>query len=266
METPMNLTAIIADDEPMMRAALREHLTALWPDLTILAEVEDGPSALLKVEALRPDIAFLDIRMPGMTGLEVARALTTNTRVVFVTAYSDHAVEAFESDAVDYIVKPAETARLAKVIAKLKRVLSLGDPSAAERLLSALNRLGVAPPAPRAEMPEDPRRAEWLQVATGAQGNQVRMVHIQDVLYFESDTKYTRVVANECEGLLRLTLKQVLELAGTDSFMQTHRSTVVNRKFVRAVHRTGEMLEIELKGRPERLKVSTANHHLFRAM
>jgi DNA-binding LytR/AlgR family response regulator len=261
-------TAVIADDEPMMRAALRDHLKSLWPDLDVLAEAEDGPSALLKIESLRPDIVFLDIRMPGMTGLEVARAKTVHTRIVFVTAYSDYAVEAFEADAIDYIVKPVETVRLVKVIAKLRRQLAEGDPAAAERLLNTLTRLGV-PSSVNAAAPlaaQDPRRLEWLQVAIGAQGNQVRMVHLQDVLYFESDTKYTRVVARECEGLLRLTLKEVLEHADPNVFLQTHRSTVVNRRFVHAVHRNGEAIEIELKGRTERLKVSTANHHLFRAM
>ncbi|MGM9483987.1 LytR/AlgR family response regulator transcription factor [Roseateles sp. NT4] len=260
-------TAVIADDEPMMRAALREHLRALWPELEIRAEAEDGLTALLKIEALRPDVAFLDIRMPGMTGLEVARAKTTASRIVFVTAYSDHAVEAFEADAVDYVVKPVETARLVKVIAKLKRQLAEGDPQAAERLLSTLQRLGVtAPVSPPPVWPQDTRRLDWLQVATGAHGEQVRMVHLQDVLYFESDTKYTRVVAHDCEGLLRLTLKEVLEQTDPGSFVQTHRSTVVNRRFVHAVHRKGEVVEIELKGRGERLKVSVANHHLFRAM
>lgn len=261
-------TAVISDDEPMMRAALREHLKALWPELQVLAEAEDGPTALLKVESLRPDIAFLDIRMPGMTGLEVARAKTTPARVVFVTAYSDHALEAFEADAVDYIVKPVDPVRLVKVIAKLRRQLEEGDPGATERLLSTLSRLGVAPGAPRAEsgVPEQGRRLEWLQVAVGAQGNQVRMVHVNDVVYFESDTKYTRVVAQDCEGLVRLTLKEVLEHADPRVFTQTHRSTVVNRRFIHAVHRNGEAVDIELKNRAERLRVSTANHHRFRAM
>lgn len=260
-------TAVIADDEPMMRAALRDYLKTLWPDLSILAEAEDGPTALMKLETLRPDIVFLDIRMPGMTGLEVARAKTARSRVVFVTAHSDHAVEAFEADAVDYVVKPVEPARLVKVITKLKRQLTESDPDAAERLLSALTRLGIAGPTPPSTgYAQDPRRLDWLQVAIGSQGNQVRMVHLQDVLYFESDTKYTRVVASDCEGLVRLTLKEFLEQAGPGDFVQTHRSTVVNRRFVHAVHRNGESLEIEIKGRPERLKVSTANHHLFRAM
>lgn len=262
-----SVTAVIADDEPMMRAALRDHLATLWPELQVVAEAEDGPSALLKIETHRPQIAFLDIRMPAMTGLEVARAMTSNSLVVFVTAYESHAVEAFDANALDYVLKPVELPKLVKVIAKLKRKLSEGVPFGADQLLAALARLGIAPPAaPMAASIHGPRRLEWLQVATGAQGNQVRMVHVDDVRYFESDTKYTRVVAGDCEGLIRLSLKEVLEQADQSTFLQTHRSTVVNRRHVKAVHRNGEAMEIELKDRPERLKVSVANHHLFRAM
>jgi DNA-binding LytR/AlgR family response regulator len=264
-------TALLADDEPMMRAALREHLARLWPELQVLAEAEDGPSALLKAETLRPDIAFLDVRMPGLTGLEVARSMHGPTRVVFVTAYENHALEAFEANAVDYVVKPVEPARLAKVVTKLRRHLAQSAPVSVDHLLQALQQLGVSAPARLPPQPAPPawtspgaRRTEWLQVAVG---QTVRMVHIDDVIYFESDTKYTRVVAADCEGLLRMTLKELTEAAGDDSpLLQTHRSTVVNRRFIRAVHRRGEVVEIELKGREERLKVSTANHHLFKAM
>lgn len=260
-------TAVLADDEPMMRAALREQLQALWPELSIHAEADDGPTALLKVESLRPDIAFLDIRMPGMTGLEVARAITTpTTRVVFVTAYDSHALEAFEANAVDYIVKPVETARLAKVIAKLRKGLAEDAPVSVEQLMQALATLGIntSPASRPLSVPQnDPRHLEWLVVGTGTQ---TRMVHLDDVVYFESDTKYTRVVTANYEGHIRKTLKEIVEIPGAAAFMQTHRSTVVNRRFIHAVHRVDDNVEIELRGRTERLKVSTANHHLFRAM
>jgi DNA-binding LytR/AlgR family response regulator len=259
-------TAVIADDEPMMRAALRDHLKDLWPDLEVLAEAEDGPNALLKVETLTPDVVFLDIRMPGLTGLEVARAKTVPSRVVFVTAYSDYAVEAFEADAADYIVKPVEPVRLVKLIAKMRRQLDEGDATADERLRNALNRLGVQQPQVPTGPGPDTRRLEWLQVADGAKGNQIRMVHLNDVVYFESDTKYTRIVATDCEGLIRTSLKEILAQSDPATFMQTHRSTVVNRRFIQAVHRNGETAEIELKGRRERLKVSISNMHQFRAM
>ena len=257
-------TAVIADDEPFMRRALIELLAGLWPELRVVSEAEDGPSALMKIESLRPDIAFLDIRMPGMTGLEVARALTVASRVVFVTAFENHAVEAFEANAVDYVLKPLEPARLARVIAKLRRALAAGEPGSMVQVLQALGRLGVAVAAPATAPPVVPAdRLEWLQVAVG---QQIRMLHVDDVMYFEADTKYTRVVAEDCDGLIRTSLKEVLENVGGDAFMQTHRSMVVNRRYIRSVHRRGDLVELELKGRPERLKVSVANHHMFKAM
>lgn len=258
-------TALIADDEPFMRAALRDLLHALWPDLQILAEAEDGPSALTQIETLRPQVCFLDIRMPGMTGLDVARAVTVPTHVVFVTAYDAHAIEAFEANAVDYVLKPLEPARLARTTAKLRRRLAEEQPASVDQLLAALTRLGVAAPGSAGAPAVSPGAGslEWLQVAVG---QQIRMVHLSEVMFFQSDTKYTRVVTADCDGLIRLSLKELMDSVPADTFLQTHRSTVVNRRYIRGVHRSGEQLEIELKGRQERLKVSTANHHLFRAM
>jgi DNA-binding LytR/AlgR family response regulator len=230
-------TAILADDEPFMRAALRERLAQLWPELRLLRECEDGIEALQAIQQLRPQLAFLDIRMPGLSGLQVADALQGGgTRVVFVTAYDAHAVEAFEAQAVDYILKPVELPRLAKTVARLREALS--------------------PPAQR---PAD----NWLQVAVGSQ---VRLLHVDDVQYFESDSKYTRVVAPDCDGLIRLSLKELLERLDPLRFMQIHRSVVVNRRHVHGVHRAGDALELEVKGRPERLKVSSQHHHLFKAL
>ena len=251
-------TALIADDEPFMRDALREQLQVLWPELQLLPDVSDGPSALVQIETQRPDIAFLDIRMPGLTGLQVARAVTVPTRIVFVTAYEAHAVDAFEANAVDYVLKPVELARLTKVLAKLRQSMVQPGAVSLSQLTEALTRLGVqAPVASR------PGKLEWLQVSVG---HQVHMVHVDDVRYFESDTKYTRVVADSTDGLIRTSLKELLEQLDPQQFLQTHRSTVVNRRFVRAVHRHGEVLELEIRDMAERLKVSTTNHHLFKAM
>jgi len=230
-------TAILADDEPFMRAALRERLAQLWPELRLLQECADGIEALQAIQRLRPQLAFLDIRMPGLTGLQVADALQgAGTRVVFVTAYDAHAVEAFEARAVDYVLKPVELPRLAKTVARLREALA---PS--------------------------PKRSgdDWLQVAVGSH---VRLLHMDDVQYFESDSKYTRVVAPDCDGLVRLSLKELLERLDPARFMQVHRSVVVNRRHVHGVHRAGDALELEIKGRPERLKVSTQYHHLFKAL
>ncbi|WP_457419543.1 LytR/AlgR family response regulator transcription factor [Roseateles sp. P5_E7] len=230
-------TAILADDEPFMRAALRERLNQLWPELRLVQECADGIEALRAIQRLRPQLAFLDIRMPGLTGLQVADALQgAATRVVFVTSYDAHAVEAFEAQAVDYVLKPVELPRLAKTVARLREAL-----------------------APSPTRSGD----DWLQVAVGSQ---VRLLHVDDVQYFESDSKYTRVVAPDCDGLIRLSLKELLERLDPARFMQVHRSVVVNRRHVHGVHRAGDALELEIKGRPERLKVSTQHHHLFKAL
>jgi DNA-binding LytR/AlgR family response regulator len=253
--------SVLADDEPIMRAALREQLEMLWPELLIVAEADDGPTALQKIEAFKPDVAFLDIRMPGLSGLEVAKAITQSTSIVFVTAFDSHALEAFEANAVDYVLKPVDPVRMARVIAKVKKNLSDGTPADIAQLILTLERAGLSTTGK--SQAASISRMEWLQVAVGTQ---IRMLHVSDVIYFESDTKYTRVVAEDCDGLIRISLKELLESLDSSTFLQTHRSSLVNRRFVHSVHRKGEVVEIELKGRPERLKVSIANHHIFKAM
>jgi DNA-binding LytR/AlgR family response regulator len=254
-------TAIIADDEPHMREMLRDQLRQLWPDLTIVAEAADGPSALIEIETKRPDIAFLDIRMPGLTGLQVAHAKTAPTRTVFVTAYDNHAVEAFEAHALDYVLKPVETVRLTSVVARLKSALESAAAASAEQLMAALARLGVDVSAAAPPVAE---RLEWLQIADGQQ--RVHMLHVEDVLYFESDSKYTRVVSEDLVGHIRLSLKDLLGKLDGTQYLQTHRGAIVNRKFIKAVHRVDDAMEVELRGRNERIKVSTANVSLFKAM
>lgn len=243
-----------------MREALRDQLALLWPDLRIAAEAGDGPAALLQIERLRPDFAFLDVRMPGLSGLQVARQLTTATRVVFVTAHDSHALEAFDANAVDYVLKPLDTERLARTVAKLRQ--QLPTPGLEARVTEALARLEAAATGTRPAEPAD-GGLEWLQVSVG---HQIHMVHVDDVRYFESDTKYTRVVADGTDGLIRTSLKELLEKLVPGHFLQTHRSVLVNRRFIRAVHRKGEAMELELRGGAERLKVSLAHHHLFKAM
>jgi DNA-binding LytR/AlgR family response regulator len=256
VNTSLAITAILADDEPFMRAALRERLQQLWPELQIVQECEDGLSALQAIQRLQPQLAFLDIRMPGLTGLQVAQSLQgALTRLVFVTAFDAHAIEAFEAQALDYVLKPVELPRLAKTVARLRQALA--EQAAPQQLAQALKNLQQQQPAPR------PAAGDWLQVAVGSQ---VRLVHVDDVQFFESDSKYTRVVADDCDGLIRLSLKELLERLDPQLFLQTHRSVVVNRRHVRGVHRRGEALELEIKGREERLKVSTQHHHLFKAM
>lgn len=247
-------TAIIADDEPHMREMLREQLNALWPELRIVGEAEDGLAATALIHALKPTFAFLDIRMPGMTGLEVASGKTADTRVVFVTAFDAHAVEAFEVQALDYLLKPVEAGRLAKLVARLRTLQPAATVDLA-RLAESLASLST--------MTQAVSRLQWLQVAVG---QQVRMLHIDEVCFFESDLKYTRVVGENVDGIIRFSLKQLSEQLDSALFVQPHRGTVVNRRFIHAVHRHGETMELELKGVGERLKVSQPNHHLFRAM
>lgn len=253
----MQMTAVLADDEPFMREALREQLQVLWPELDIVAEASDGPEALRALTAHQPSIAFLDIRMPGLTGLQVAQLVEGKTQVVFVTAYDNHALEAFEANAVDYVLKPLEPVRLAKVVTKLRSRLSADQASApgSGQPRSVLQAMEQAAPATAARM-------DWIHVSVG---QQVRMTHVDDVMYFESDTKYTRVVAQDVDGLIRTSLKDLLPQLPA-AFIQVHRSAVVNRHFIRAVHRVDDNVELEIKHCTARLRVSEANRHLFKAM
>ena len=253
--------ALICDDEPLMRANLREHLQRLWPGLRIVAEADNGADALRLSGEHRPDGASLDIQMPGLTGLQVATLIDPATQVVFVTAYEQHALEAFEAHAVDYLLKPLDPARLAKLVTRLQRQPAQhGQPGLEQmhqQMQAMLRQLAV-----RADPPATPP-LDWLQVD---QGRQVRMLHVDDVKYFESDSKYTRVVADDCDGLIRLSLKELLNSLDPQAFVQVHRSVVVNRRFVHSVHRRGEQMELQIQGRDERVRVSESNQSLFRAM
>jgi DNA-binding LytR/AlgR family response regulator len=248
-------TAVLCDDEPLMRANLRDHLQSLWPELQIVGEAENGPAALREIAKLKPDIAFLDIQMPGLTGLQVAQLVDPATQVVFVTAFDRYALEAFDAHAVDYLLKPVDVARLARLVARLRQ--RPAAPDALADIHALMQKL-----AARAEPALVPA-LEWLQVDAG---KQIRMVHLDDVMYFESDSKYTRVVGEDCDGLIRLSLKELLNLVDAKSFVQVHRSVVVNRRFVHSVHRRGELMELQINGRPERLRVSELNQPLFKSM
>lgn len=257
-------TALICDDEPLMRANLRDHLRHLWPELTIVGEAENGPEALREIGARRPDLAFLDIQMPGLTGLQVAQLVDPATQVVFVTAYDRYALEAFDAHAVDYLLKPLDPARLARLVARLQRQSQAREPADAlvqvqQQMQALMRQLAVRAEAPAAAA----AMLDWLQVDAG---KQIRLVHVDDVMYFESDHKYTRVVADDCDGLIRLSLKELLAAVDPQAFLQVHRSIVVNKRFVHSVHRRGEVMELELRGRPERLRVSESNQPLFKAM
>ena len=257
----MHLEALIAEDEPLLRQALVAQLQRLWPELDIVAECEDGAAALEALETHKPDLAFLDIRMPGITGLDVARALqrlSPQTEVVFVTAYDQYAISAFEQGAVDYLLKPVSDERL---VATRQRVLARRqsgntDPSVLERLLQQLAR---QPAAPLAAPP-----LAWI---TASNGRETRLVMLDEVLYFRADSKYTVVVTAEEELLLRSSLRELSAALDANSFRQIHRATIVNMKAVAAVSRDDSGRGVlRLKQRSETLMVSQPFMSLFRGM
>jgi len=245
--------ALIAEDEPLMRERLKEHLALAWPELEIVAEADDGDIALAAFEAERPDLAFLDIRMPGKSGLEVAAAIGADCHVVFVTAYDQHAIEAFEAGAVDYLLKPVDAERLATTVERMRRKLA-AEPADLTKLIAGL----------RAAVRDESARLRWIKAGVG---KQVRLIAVDDVVYFQSDTKYTRVVLAQSEALIRTPLKDLLEGLDPDRFWQIHRGTIVNVDAVAGVVREdAERQFVLLKGRTERLAVSRQFFHLFRQM
>ncbi|GAB6194775.1 LytR/AlgR family response regulator transcription factor [Lysobacter xanthus] len=251
-------TCVVAEDEALLRAALVEQLQRAWPTLRVVAECEDGADALEAIAEHRPDVAFLDIRMPGLTGLEVARAAaeaSPRTRIVFVTAYDQHAIDAFEHGAVDYLLKPVVPDRLAATVRRVRE--RLGD-DRDDALAALLARLGTA--LPRSEPAPEP--LTWL---TASAGRETRLILVEEVAYFRADHKYTTVVTADGEALLRTSLRELLGRLDPGTFKQVHRSTVVNMKAVAGITRdeTGRGT-LRLRGRPETLTVSAAFMALFR--
>ena len=243
--------AIIADDEPLLRAGLRAALAQAWPELHVAAEAANGAQAVHAVRELRPDIAFLDIEMPLMNGLEAAREIGGACHVVFVTAYDRYAVEAFERGAVDYVLKPAEQARLAETVARLKARIATPAPPL-QQIVDELARR-VAPGA---------GKLQWLQASLG---NNIKLINVDDILYFQSDTKYTRLVARDGEALVRKTLRELCAELDPRHFWQVHRGTIVNIRAIASVSmdEIGRR-EITLRDRPEKLEVSRTFAHLFK--
>lgn len=255
-------TAIVADDERLMREQLRARLAEVWPELRIVAEAKNGREAVEAVRTHRPDLAFLDIRMPGMTGVEAAREIGDACHVVFITAYSEYAVEAFERGAVDYVLKPAERDRLELTVARLKKRLG-SKPSDLSELLAKLSaKLDGA--AVDGKGPSSKPYLQWIQASIG---QQLRMIPVADVLFFMSDEKYTRVQTESYEALIRKPIKELIEELDPEQFWQIHRSTIVNAKAIAGVTRDfrGRQL-VQLKNSPEKLEVSRSFTHLFKQM
>jgi DNA-binding LytR/AlgR family response regulator len=257
-----NVRAVIADDERLMREQLRARLAEAWPELAIVAEAKNGREAVDAVAAHRPDLVFLDIRMPGMTGVEAAREIGDACHVVFITAYSEYAVEAFEQGAVDYVLKPADSERLALTVARLKKRLG----SRPADLGALLEKLAARLDLPAAE-PQPPGRGRYLQWIQASMGQQIRMIPVADVLFFTSDEKYTRVQTETYEALIRKPIKELVEELDPEQFWQIHRATIVNVKAIAGVTRDlrGRQL-VQLKNHPQKLEVSRNYTHLFKQM
>jgi len=248
----MTATALIADDEPQLALHLRTQLAALWPELRIVAMVGDGVEAAERIAALQPDVAFLDIQMPGLTGLEVAQGIEARTRVVFVTAYDQHAVQAFEHQALDYLLKPVKTERLRATVARLQQVPAAPDAA----LLAALQRLLPAGPT-----------GERLQYVRVSRGELVLQVAVDDVLYFRAEDNYTCVHTRDAEYLIRLTIAELAARLDPARFVQIHRATIVNLAHVSGTRRDeASRLFVQIRGHARELPVSRAYVPLFRAM
>jgi DNA-binding LytR/AlgR family response regulator len=250
---------VIAEDEALLRAELAAQLGQVAPDLELVAVCEDGATALEAIAQHQPEFAFLDIRMPGLSGLEVAAALqdtSPHTQVVFVTAYEQHALDAFDRGAVDYLLKPVARERLAATMQRLRARMHAGAPDP-QLLASLLRQLGHAAPG----------KAPPLAWITASRGLDTRLIMVEDVAYFQSDAKYTVVMTGDGEALLRTPLRELLEQLDPAMFRQVHRSTIVNMRAIASVTRdeNGRGL-IRLKQRPETLTVSQPFMALFRNM
>lgn len=259
----MSIRAVIADDERLMRDQLRARLAEVWPELEIVAEAKNGREAVDAVAAHGPDLVFLDIRMPGMTGVEAAREIGDACHVVFITAYSEYAVEAFEQGAVDYVLKPAESERLALTVARLKKRIG-GKPADLGALLEKLAaRLDLPSTVAETAAPK-PEYLQWIQASMG---QQIRMIPVAEVLFFTSDEKYTRVQTESYEALIRKPIKELIDELDPNHFWQIHRSTIVNVKAIGGITRDfrGRQL-VQLKNHGEKLEVSRNYTHLFRQM
>lgn len=244
-------TALIAEDELLLRAQLKARLAEAWPELAIVAEANNGREAVEAFNATPTDVAFLDIRMPVQSGLEVARAIGDRAHVVFVTAYDEYAIAAFDEGAVDYVLKPVAPERIAKVVTRLKARLAATPID----LSAILARLAAR---------EDPLHLRWIRASLG---NTIRMIASDEVVYFQAQDKYTKVVTADGEALIKKPIKELFEELDPETFWQIHRGTIVNLRAIACVERDWrDQPVILLKGRSEKLTVSRTFAHRFKAM
>ena len=281
MTSSSSFTAVIADDERLMREQLRQRLAEVWPELHIVGEAKNGAEAVALVEQHHPDLVFLDIRMPGLTGVEAARQIAQLPtqqsgpggpgdddewllpEVVFITAYDQYAVEAFEQGAADYVLKPAERERLQITVERIrKRLATRGTPDEAPstpQLQHLLHRLSAQMKPGGAAQP-----LKWIQATVG---QSIQMIPVEDVLFFISDEKYTRVQTAHLEALIRKPIKELVDELDPQAFWQIHRSTLVNAKAIAGIARDlrGRQI-VSVKGHPEKLEVSRSYTGLFKGM
>jgi DNA-binding LytR/AlgR family response regulator len=254
------ITAVIAEDEDILRVELQARLAEVWPMLQIVASVDDGAAALEEIFERKPDIAFLDIRMPGLTGLDVAAALAAQgckTQIVFVTAYEQHAIQAFDRGAVDYLLKPVTVERLQQTVARLQ-ARSTSPPLSADALATLAQAL-------RAQLVEP--RSVPIRWIVASSGNESRMILVEDILYIQADNKYSVVITAEGESLIRKPIKELAAGLDAEIFWQVHRGTIVNIRAVKSLTRDDAGRGVlKLKERAESLAVSQPFMHLFRGM
>lgn len=245
-------TALIVEDEPALYEELREVIEALWPELHIVGHAADGVDALRQIARHQPDIVFLDIQIPDPNGLDVARTLRDHCHIVFVTAYDEYAIEAFDNGAVDYILKPIDPERIALTVQRLKKRIA----SRPADLSSIVEKVQA-----------QPGKVTYLRWITASVGNAIRLITTDEVVYFQSDQKYTRVVLADSEVLIKKTLKELMAELDPEQFWQTHRSTVVNALEIAAIepNMAGQLI-VKLRGRREQLPVAENFVRRFRQM
>jgi DNA-binding LytR/AlgR family response regulator len=250
-------TAVIADDERLMREQIIDRLKEAWPELQIVGEASNGNEAIAIVQSEEPDIVFLDIRMPGMDGIQAAQALAGRVHVVFVTAHDEYAISAFEHGAVDYLLKPPEPQRVALTCERLRARLKQAPDPMNDLLAQLSQRLGAGGVKPREYM-------RWVQASVGAN---IRMIPTSDILFFRAEDKYTRVQTERFEALIRKPIKELIDELDPDEFWQIHRSTVVRVEAVEQVSRDFRGRQIvHVKGSAQKLEVSRSFNHLFKQM
>jgi DNA-binding LytR/AlgR family response regulator len=255
-------TALIADDEPLLREHLAAHLARQWPELQVVGEARNGREAVELFDRLRPDVVFLDVHMPGLSGVDAARAIGPLAHIVFVTAFEQYAVQAFEHGAIDYVVKPLDEVRLAATVSRLQerladRAARQGDDGRIDVALDELARR-------LSRHPKGLPRLQWIRASVGTT---VKLIPVDEVAYLRSDEKYTLVVWSGGEALIRKPIRELIDELDSEQFVQVHRSVIVNLRQVSQVTRgANETAEVHLRGRSETLPVSRSYLHLFRQM